>query len=46
MRDAGFSATQVYWEGTNKHGRGNGAFRAVQKAENCSAWNAYVVAFP
>ncbi len=47
LRDAGFSEMKVYWEGTEaKTGRGNGAFRTVKKAENCSAWNAYVVAMP
>jgi hypothetical protein len=46
LRSAGFSRTQVYWEGTNSRGRGDGVFRPRQSGENCSGWNAYVAAYP
>ena len=44
--DAGFKATEVYWEGTDKDGDGNGVYRSAKKAENTPGWNAYVVALP
>ncbi len=43
---AGFSESEVYWEGTDKHGEGNGVYRACKKADNCPGWNAYIVARP
>lgn len=44
LTEVGFSTTQVYWEGTNKKGRGNGVFRRVSRGESCEAWIAYLVA--
>jgi hypothetical protein len=44
LRAAGFTSTQVYWEGTNAKGGGNGVYRRVVKAENSAGWNACVVA--
>ncbi len=43
---AGFGATEVYWEGTDKDGEGNGVYRRSKKAENTPGWNAYIVATP
>ncbi|MEM6730803.1 MAG: class I SAM-dependent methyltransferase [Myxococcota bacterium] len=49
MRDmlieAGFSSVDVYWEGSDKHGEGNGVFRKVARAENEDSWIAYIVAW-
>jgi hypothetical protein len=42
--DAGFDKTEVYWEGTDSDGEGNGVFTHREKAENTDAWIAYVVA--
>lgn len=44
--DAGFGATDVYWEGTDKNGDGDGVYRKSKKAENTPGWNAYIVALP
>ena len=44
--DAGFGSTDVYWEGTDKDGDGNGVYRKCKKAENTPGWNAYIVALP
>ena len=44
LRDAGFARSEVYWEGTDKDGEGNGVFTKREKAENSEAWIAYVVA--
>ena len=44
LRAAGFTSTQVYWEGTNAKGGGNGVYRRVVKPKNSAGWNAYVVA--
>lgn len=43
MLEVGFRRADVYWEGTDKHGEGNGVFTRREKAENCEAWIAYVV---
>jgi hypothetical protein len=43
MRDAGFSKTHVYWEGSGKRGEGNGVFKRREKGEVCGAWVCYVV---
>jgi hypothetical protein len=43
---AGFKATEVYWEGTDKDGDGNGVYRLCKNAENSPGWNAYIVALP
>lgn len=42
--DAGFKNLDVYWEGTDKDGDGNGIYKKTKKAENCPGWNAYLVA--
>jgi len=42
--DAGFSSTEVHWEGSDEDGEGNGVFTHREKAENTEAWIAYLVA--
>ncbi|MEW6741571.1 MAG: class I SAM-dependent methyltransferase [Planctomycetota bacterium] len=44
LREAGFTTIDVYWEGTDGRGGGNGIFRKTRRTENCDAWIAYVVA--
>ena len=47
MAEAGFSATEVYWEGTDrKSNEGNGVYRKVTSAPDDPAWVSYIVAFP
>lgn len=49
LRDAlletGFDRIEVYWEGSDARGHGNGVFRKVRAAENEQAWIAYVAAW-
>lgn len=45
LREAGYSAIDIYWEGTTKDGEGNGVFRKIRRAENEDSWIAYVVAW-
>lgn len=45
LREAGFAQVDVYWEGDDGKGRGNGVFRRRAHAENEEAWVAYVVAW-
>jgi SAM-dependent methyltransferase len=42
MLAAGFKAAEVYWEGCDQDGDGNGIFRKVKKAENEESWVAYL----
>lgn len=44
--DAGFKQVDVYWEGADKNGEGNGVFRKRKSAPNEEAWIAYVMAWP
>jgi hypothetical protein len=44
--DAGFSSVEVYWEGTDEDGEGDGEFTLERQAENTDAWIAYLVAIP
>jgi hypothetical protein len=44
LREAGFAATEVYWEGTDEEtGEGDGEFTLQETAENSDSWIAYVV---
>ena len=43
MDDAGFSSWDVYWEGADKKGNGDGVFKKQAHAENEDAWIAYLV---
>lgn len=45
LREAGFASVEVYWEGADEKGQGNGVFRKVRTAENEQAWIAYVLAW-
>ena len=46
MADAGFSASEVYWEGTDKKtGEGNDVFKRRESAEDDPAWICYIAAF-
>ena len=43
--DAGFTRSNVYWEGTNHAtGGGNGIFRKATQGEACAGWIAYIAA--
>lgn len=44
LLDAGFSSSEVYWEGVDEDsGEGNGIFTKEGSAENTDSWIAYVV---
>ncbi|MDA1260721.1 MAG: class I SAM-dependent methyltransferase [Planctomycetota bacterium] len=43
LREAGFAEVEVYWEGDDGKGHGNGVFRRREHADNEEAWVAYVV---
>lgn len=45
LRDAGFSSVDVYWEGADGDGDGNGIFKKTRRAENEDAWIAYIAAW-
>ncbi len=45
LQAAGFRDVEVYWEGTDADGDGNGVFRRQHRAENSAGWIAYVVAY-
>jgi hypothetical protein len=42
MLEVGFKNTTVYWEGTDRKGRGNGIFKRVKEGESCLSWIAYI----
>jgi hypothetical protein len=44
LMDAGFSEVRIYWEDEDEDGEGTGTFRWRKKAENTTAWVAYIVA--
>jgi hypothetical protein len=44
LLEAGFRKVEVYWEGADADGTGDGNFRLRQRAENELSWIAYVVA--
>ncbi len=46
LKESGFKHVDVYWEGDDGEGGGNGVFRAKKKALNDPCWNAYLVARP
>jgi hypothetical protein len=41
--EAGFSRVDIYWEGAEADGSGNGVFRKVSRADNELSWIAYIV---
>ncbi|NND60302.1 MAG: class I SAM-dependent methyltransferase, partial [Gammaproteobacteria bacterium] len=44
LKEAGFSSSTVYWEGTDEDGEGDGEFEPVSRGEADPAWIAYIVA--
>ena len=44
MQEVGFGQVDVYWEGTDGSGEGNGVFRRRNSADNELSWIAYIVA--
>lgn len=43
LQEAGFSRVDVYWEGTDEDGEGDGVYRKRKHAESDPSWIAYVV---
>ena len=43
LREAGFSGVEVYWEGDDGDGEGNGIFTKTDEVENELSWVAYLV---
>ena len=46
LREAGFSNVEVYWEGADEDGDGNGEFLPEKGADNSDAWSAALAAPP
>lgn len=44
LMEVGFKNVQIYWEGTDDDGEGDGEFKPVEKGEDCESWIAYIVA--
>ncbi|MCP4573853.1 MAG: class I SAM-dependent methyltransferase [bacterium] len=44
LLESGFSAVDVYWEGTNRGGEPNGIYRISVKGDSAPAWVAYLIA--
>jgi len=44
LEAVGFEAVDVYLEGYDSDGDGNGVFRLAKHIENCPGWNAFIVA--
>ena len=44
LKEAGFTRSTVYWEGTDPRGEGNGIFRPTTKGEVCAGWVSYIIA--
>jgi len=45
LQEVGFVRTDIYWEGYDKNGDGNGVYRKVTKVDNDASWIAYIVAW-
>lgn len=43
LAEAGFSASEAYWEGSTSDGEGNGIYTRRDSAENEDSWLAYIV---
>jgi SAM-dependent methyltransferase len=43
LQEVGFKKTQVYWEGNDNKGGGNGVFTPSEIGEECDSWIAYIV---
>jgi len=46
LAEAGFSASTVYWEGTDEDGEGDGVFTPVERGEADEAFVSYIIARP
>ena len=44
LLDAGFSRVEIYWEGSDEDGDGNGEWKIDTRGEPCAGWVAYIVA--
>lgn len=44
LAEAGFKRSTIYWEGSDKKGGGNGAFRPATRGEDCASFVAYISA--
>lgn len=44
FKEVGFSDVQIYWEGTDEDGDGDGQFTRTETGEDCESWVAYIVA--
>ena len=44
LKEAGFKSVEVYWEGSDEDGEGNGKFSVVEHGECDPCWVSYVVA--
>lgn len=44
LAEAGFRSSDVYWEGTDKNGEGDGNWKKTSAAASDPAWIAYIVA--
>ncbi len=44
LKEAGFSQTHIYWEGSKRNGEGNGIFKRSTKGDDSDAWIAYISA--
>jgi len=44
LADAGFTATEVWWEGADEDGEGNGDYKPQEHADADDAWVCYIVA--
>lgn len=45
LREAGYDRVEVYWEGVDDDGEGDGVFEKADYAENEECWIAYMVAW-
>ena len=45
LAEAGFDATEVYWEGTDRRGKPNAVFRPGTRGDSAPAWVAYIMAY-
>ena len=45
LLEAGFDQVDVYWEGAEEDGTGNGIFRKTKHADNELSWIAYIMAW-
>lgn len=43
LHEVGFKDTQVYWEGTDEDGEGDGVYTQTEQGEDCESWVAYIV---